>query len=397
MRIERTPYALRVRRRAVLGRVFLLLGALVLLVGGVGGAFVLPRLDAIHTLLRFAEGGGGEDGVLDAGMAWVKNVDRTGFERLLVATPEGEGPFPALVFVHGVAVKGLDDGRIIRAVDAFRDAGFVVIAPEVRVLVNPPQNDHDLERVAALLHAVALGNFPTADARRVGVIGISVGGGMSLRAVARYRAEGGAGPRAILAIGAPDDLKRIIPTWFGLPRPDFDAPRTAERVRREEARFARNVVLRASLGKRVASTADRAVLRAWLEENLDPMTAPDGLETKAGRAFAALATGTPEGWRREREAITRDAWPLMAVFSPAASGPELGTLTGIPTFLLHGTGDPLVPVTEMDRLAERLRAHTMVVTLASHMIGHVDVETTGITEQLEHVVFMDDFFDIVRR
>nr|MDJ0973597.1 hypothetical protein [Planctomycetota bacterium] len=59
--------------------------------------------------------------------------------------------------------------------------------------------------------------------------------------------------------------------------------------------------------------------------------------------------------------------------------------------------DPLVPISEMDALAERLESHTIAVTLESHMVGHVDVEAVGFDEQAEHVLFMDDFFDMVKR
>lgn len=367
---------------------------------GLVASFAAPRLDAIHTLLRFSEGGVGEDGVLEEGMRWLRDEPRTHFSRVLIAAPDGTGPHPTLVFIHGVALKGLDDARVIRAIDAFRDAGFLVVAPQVRVLVSPPENDRDLSRTARLIRVVAEGRIDGVDTRRIGVMGVSVGGGLALRAVAAYRQIGGSQVRAVLAIGAPDDLRETIRTWFRTPRPDLTAPASTQRWRREEARFARNVVYRAALGRRVPNERDARLIRRWLEHNLDPHFSPDGLHTEAGRSMVALIGGTPAEWTPALPALIEDAWPLMKVFSPAAAEGDpagLHQLSGVACFLLHGTGDPLVPIDELDRLAGRLRAHTMVATLASRMIAHVDVEEVGIGEQAEHIVFMDDFFDMVRR
>ena len=106
-------------------RVLLTLLALLLVAGVCVAGFALPRLDAITTLLRFASGGSGDDGELLEGMAHEGSVQRLGFARVLVARPEGAGPHPTLVFVHGVAVNGLDDARVIEAIGIRTPIGFV--------------------------------------------------------------------------------------------------------------------------------------------------------------------------------------------------------------------------------------------------------------------------------
>ena len=81
--------------------------------------------------------------------------------------------------------------------------------------------------------------------------------------------------------------------------------------------------------------------------------------------------------------------------SPATFDAELSTLRAS-VFLLHGIEDPLVPVGEMDRLAERLRRRTTVRTLPSAMIAHVSVVKPTLSEGWRHVRFMTAFFDAVR-
>ena len=43
----------------------------------------------------------------------------------------------------------------------------------------------------------------------------------------------------------------------------------------------------------------------------------------------------------------------------------------------------------------RLRRYTTCIELRSNMLGHTEVESVGIGEQIDHVVFVDDFFDMV--
>lgn len=83
--------------------------------------------------------------------------------------------------------------------------------------------------------------------------------------------------------------------------------------------------------------------------------------------------------------------------SPALWDAELDHLRGIPVFLLHGRGDPLVPIEEAAHLATRLRRRTIVSVLESHMVGHTSVNEVGLGERIAHVVQMDDFFDMIGR
>ena len=371
------------------------LGLIGLLVCGVGlaAAVTLPRRDAIRCLLAFSGAPPGDDGALLARQRVVVGDEaRLGFRTVLVqAAPQT--PAPVLVFVHGVAQKGLTDARILQAVDSFAQAGFTVVAPQVPLLVSPPDADDDERRLQTLMASVEAGLIPGGKPGRFGLIGVRVGGALSLRAASSYA---GSGLRAVFAIGAPDDLRTLSRIWFSLPRTVDAGTWTFEDQRRHDAAFARNVVFRAALGTRVPDVNDQVVLRAWLEHATDPTFVPATLRSDAARRFAALVTSGPGTWADAREDLVEDAWPLMRGFSTASVGPRLSRLSGITVFLLHGHGDSLVPASEYRRLRDRLAAHTVVVGLESRMLGHVGVEDVGIGEQLDHVVLVDDFFDTIR-
>ena len=64
-------------------------------------------------------------------------------------------------------------------------------------------------------------------------------------------------------------------------------------------------------------------------------------------------------------------------------------------FLLHGNADPLVPVSELPLLEKRLAAFTIVSTFESHLLGHTTVGEAGWGDRFDHIVWLDDFFDMV--
>jgi pimeloyl-ACP methyl ester carboxylesterase len=383
-------------RRALL---LLLLGS-VLLLGALAAATVLPRLPALRCLLAFqAEV---PDDLEDfahppEGFRLLADAERFGVTRAWACAPEGDGPHPVMLFVHGVAPEGIRDGRILRAVRAFARGGFLVVAPEVGGLVDPTVRQGDEVRMLRLLRALAAGELEGAAPGRIGAVGISVGGAALLKVCAAYRAEGGRGLRAVMAIGAPEDVRRPAEDWFSLPNPDPEGGESFTWKRRNAAAFARNFVSRAALAKRFRDNPDRVVLRDWLAETWIPETPPEGLTTEAGRAFASWFLSEPSRWSAQRESVLRDGWDQMRPLSPAAWRKSLRHLRGVAVFLLHGVGDPLVPVAEAERLRAALRVHTAVSLLESRMVAHTTVADVGIGERLAHLAFMDDFLDMVAR
>ena len=378
-------------------RILLGLLAVVLLVVAVGAAIALPRLAAIRTLLGFQDVVPAHD-AHPAHFELLEGQHALGFHRTWLARPEGDGPFPLMVFVHGVSLKGIRDGRILRAVEAFRRGGFVVVAPEVPQLMDVAQPDRDSERLNELLHGVAKGQIAGTDPRRIGLVGISVGASVAVHACCTFRAEGGRGLRAICAIGAPADFARIAPDWFSQPPNPDDAVHDFAWYRRNVAEFCRNQLWRCAVGPWLGDNPDVERIIAWLRESQRPSGRPDGLETAEGAAFTDMVLGGQDVWRTTAPDVLQASWErTLRILSPAHWREKLRHLAGTAVFLLHGVYDPLVPVSEMEPLRDLLSAHTVCETLRSNMVAHTHVADAGLGEKLAHVVFMDDFFDMVGR
>lgn len=380
-------------------RVLGLVGAAVLLVAGAGLGLVVPRLPAIHCLLGFQASVPDDLETNDdvpEGFELLTDRHRYGVDRawlLRAASPRA----PVLVFVHGVAPEGIRDGRIVNAVRAFGAAGFTVLAPELPTLVDPLAPGTPGAGTARLLAALGAGKIHGIRRDRIGVVGISVGGALALRACATFRREGGTGLRAVLAIGAPDDMRRPAVGWFAAEDTTPAGYGTLLWEQRNAAEFARNFLLRAGLRKRLGADPDLQKLADWMAEDPIPKEPLEGVTSKAVWEAALWLLAPADLRATERERVLHDAANRIEGLSPALWSDELAHLRGVQVFLLHGHGDPLVPIEEAAHLARRLRKFTVVSVLESHLVGHTSVEDVGFGEQLSHVVQMDDFFALIGR
>ncbi|MEV7008269.1 alpha/beta hydrolase [Streptosporangium sp. NPDC051022] len=127
-----------------------------------------------------------------------------------VYTPEGEGPFPALVWFHGGGwtIGGLDENEVAcRAVCA--GAGAVVVSVDYRLAPENPFPAATDDTYAAVLWVHDNAERLSADPSRIAVGGESAGG--NLAAVAALKARDLNGPKLALQVlvspvlGHPDD------------------------------------------------------------------------------------------------------------------------------------------------------------------------------------------------
>jgi pimeloyl-ACP methyl ester carboxylesterase len=378
------------------------LAVLVLLGAATAAASLAPRSAAIRCLTHFESEvppDHDEGAPPPAGYRLLADEKRFGARRAWVRGGGAEAgrPQPCLVFVHGVAPEGIDDGRILRAIEAFHAGGFCVVAPEIGFLVDPTLRDDDEDRLVTLLRAVAAGAVEGADTRRIGVVGISVGGAFALKACARLLRGGGEGPAAVLAIGCPADIRRPVEGWYARGNPAAENQHGLAWERDNAAAFARSYGARAALRARFGPSEDAARLQAWLEADVVPEAAPAGLETDEARAYAAMVLAGPAAWTAARDRLLEDAWDQLRFFSPAAWSDELPSLAGVAVFLLHGEADPLVGIDELAALEALLAAHTLVSPLRSRLVGHTSVGPAELDHMLDHLVFMESFFDAVKR
>ena len=109
-----------------------------------------------------------------------------------VNVPKGEGPFPLIIMLHGFArVHQYNTVSNTVTADAFANNGYLVLYPDMRGY--PPSDDGDnIYRVGLavdVLNLIALlkeeadqpGWLENADLTRIGLWGISLGGGVALR------------------------------------------------------------------------------------------------------------------------------------------------------------------------------------------------------------------------
>jgi pimeloyl-ACP methyl ester carboxylesterase len=307
----------------------------------------------------------------------------------------GGPPRPAIVVVHGVTEAGVRDARLWRLAEAIDAAGLTAHVPEVPGMKRMGDGSGDVGRIRRAFEDVAGGRVPGADPTRFGVLGVSLGGALALRAAAGMPARDA--PRALLLVGAPDDTLALAREWFRRPDAPADAP-PETRLHAEMGRFARLSTLRLALGALV-SGADAGTIGAWLsdppEYRIAALPADVALETDAGRRFASAAAA---GAGAAEEDL---AWVLdgaarggLATMSPASWDADLAPLRA-PCFLIHGAGDPLVASSEMTRLAARLAPRAPVRTLESRLLEHVGVGSPGLAETWRHVRFMKGFLDAV--
>jgi pimeloyl-ACP methyl ester carboxylesterase len=377
------------RRRA---RIAMTAGLVAALVAAVGAAVFLPRLDAVRFLIEIAEPPL-EDGAVPEDFEELRGETLRGPRRAWVVRPGGAGPHPVLVLVHGVTEKGIEDGRVLRLARALHAADFLVVVPEIRALVRMENEDRDEERLVSLLGAIEAGRLPGADGRRMGIFGVSVGGGLALWSVARHRAAGGKGPRALCLVGAPDDVGRVAWDWFRRPPPVAGA-QGSEVLAAEAGRFARNALLRLA-ATRLVFEPDRTPLRELLAETWQPAEVPAGLSTEEGRRFAGWILAGPALPDEAVAEILAASAEFLDVLSLAGAGAGAGAaaLRGVDLFLVHGAQDPLVPISELPRLAARLAPYASVRTLESRFVGHAEVSGRDLWA---HVQFVDGVFDAVR-
>lgn len=342
---------------------------------------------------------------LDRAAAWGRVEARA--EELEV--PTRHGPVRARVFrpvvqtrrtvvlAAGVNPRALDEPRLAHFATAIAERGFAIVTPALPDLVDfriTPRLTDQIEDVvgwAAAQPALAHGNG------RVGLVGISFSGGLSVVAAGR------SGTRDRLAfvvsLGGHGDLPRtlrylctgILPDGTHKPAHDYGL----------------SVILH-NIADAMVPPAQveplRDVLRTWLNASTVWMT--DQVEGQRLFDDAARQAGTlPEPARRlAMLAIGREVatlGPELAGHLPAwAADPALSAerspAPAVPVYLLHGVEDTVIPAMESQRLDAALRARGVRVrTLVTPLVSHATVEARP---RLRDVAALVAFWaDVVRQ
>ena len=343
--------------------VFVLIASVVL-IGAVLLHPVGPHLRATSLLLRFSDP---KAGGIAASFARHPFTEEDGVAqtahgplRYRVYKPQDVTNPGGVVLLHGVHHLGIEDPRMWNLARALAGAGVLVMTPELQDLADYRVTARTIDVIgdAALV-------LSTRMQRKVGVIGLSFAGGLSLLAAARPEY----GPKIgfVLAIGAHDDMGRVARFFAAnvIARPDGTQSTLAAHE------YGVLVLAYAHLEDFFSPRdipAAREALREWLWEKPDAMKAASALSTAGQKEFDELLH------HREllRDALLQEITlhkDEMEAVSPHGHMAELHA----PVYLLHGAGDTVIPASETLWLAKDVPAQYLKTSLVSQALVHVDM------------------------
>jgi len=322
-----------------------------------------------------------------------------------IAIPTARGPLRGRVYapprsqrttllVSGLHPSGIDEPRLVRLARQLSASGETVITPDIpelsRFEISPAITDA-IEQSAAWLAS----DSGLARDRRVGMIGISFSGGLSIVAAGRSSLAGRVA--YVMSFGGHDDLPRVLrylctgsePYPQDVVRLTAGGAGNTEPVRpfvRAPHDYGVAVILLGA-ADRIVPAAQVAPLRAALRRYLFA-SALDTNVDKAGaaREFAELRTlqkKLPEPSAtllrlvNDRDVVHLGS-RLLPYISALGSDPALSVSKSpkpsAPVFLLHGTDDNVIPSIESEYLAADLRGRAPVRLLLSGLISHAEAD-----------------------
>ena len=305
--------------------------------------------------------------------------------RARLYTPKGIANAPGMMIVHGVHRLGIDDPRLVAFARAMSAGGIEVLTPEILSLTDYKVDAHSIDLIGD-----AACDFSQSLHQKVGILGISFGGGLSLLAASDPRYA----PfiRFVLSIGAHDDLERVSQFFITnkIARPDgttlqMDAHEYGPLVliysHVEDFFLPADVAtaheaLRLLLWEKVdesrkfaeqLSPASRAKMELLYNRNIDPL-APEISQVIAEHR-SEMNDVSPHGHLRDLH---------------------------VPVLLLHGAADNVIPPTELLWLEHDLPPSELVASLTSPVLSHASLEgKPTLLDNLRLVHFMAKMLELV--
>jgi dienelactone hydrolase len=295
-----------------------------------------------------------------------------------VAHPSG------IVLLHGVHYLGMDEPRLRRFARTIASSGVLVLTPEIRELCDYRIDPASLEVIGASARALS----ERLDGARVGLMGLSFAGGLSLVAAsdARYAAAIG----FVVAVGAHDDLGRVLRFFL-----TNEAPRPDGTDLRLHAHDYGPVVLVYSHADDFFPGADlpaaRDTLRLWLHEDFDAARArAQSLSPPAAAKMRHVLDHDTAALGPELAAEIARLGPAFDAVSPNAHLADIR----VPVFLLHGAGDTVIPSSETEWLAHDTPRALLRTALVTRAIEHVELDgQASLGERVELVHFLSDVLE----
>jgi len=307
--------------------------------------------------------------------------DRRAF-RARLYVPDGNVE-QCLVLGHGVHYKAIDDPRLIRFASELSRSGAAVLTPELADLA-----DYRITRSGAdvLGDAVRfLSEHCLTTGGKVGLIGFSFAGGLSL--IAAQEPDVSSRLSFVTSVGGYHDLSRVLRFFLAneVVAPGGIVPKRAHE-------YGLVVLLYGHLEALVPEEdyfVARDAVRAWLHEDrkLAWTLASERTTKEAESLFVRIAGGQAAFYRPVLEDIVSRSARDLAELSPRG---KLATLP-IPVYLLHGTGDSVIPPEETLWAERELsgRPHRALIT---PLLEHVKL---GSTDALADAAKLVDFMSLL--
>ena len=284
-----------------------------------------------------------------------------------------------VLLVPGVHASGIDEPRFVGFAHDLAATGHPVLAvelPDLRAYRITPRTTDMIEDAALWMLA-----HPTEpqDDGRIGIVGISFGGGLGIVAAGRPSVRGRIA--FAMALGGHGDLPRTLRYLCTGVEPDG--------TRRPPHDYGLAIVLLGA-ADRVVPPDQVAPLRAAILSFLEASRLDMVDTVAAAREFAratAEAAALPEPARTYMGYVNaRDVARLGPVLLPHLSNlggdpalsPDRSPAPDAPVYLLHGVDDNVVPASESRLLAADLRKRGVTVhLLLTPLVTHAEVDRSA--------------------
>ena len=279
-----------------------------------------------------------------------------------IYSPQDLPHAPGIVLLHGVHPLGIEEPRLVSFARALSASGVIVLTPPVKELADFRISPASIPTIGLSAQALRqqVGRGP------VGIVGFSFAGGLALLAAAdpRYASDIG----FVASIGAHDDLTRVARFFFTDQIPTVDG----KTVLMPAHEYGGGVLAYTKAEKFFPGEAEnaRAAIRDWL------MGEPDK-QLKAAEAKLTPAAHSRFEMLRSRQfgesitdflRIVEESREEMNAVSPRGRLARLRARV----YLLHGTEDNVIPVSEADWLASEIPSGLLKEKILSPAIVHVE-------------------------
>jgi dienelactone hydrolase len=324
-----------------------------------------------------------------------------------------------VLLVSGLHPAGIEEPRLMNLARQLAASGLTVATPDIlelsRFEIAPTVTD-EIEAAALWLSDLANSSEESVDDGRIGMMGISFSGGLSVVAGGRPSLRDRVA--FVFSLGGHDDLPRVLkylctgiePLPSGQIRletgpvaPDREiSGRSAPQMVRPPHDYGAAIILLGVAERLVPAVqlealrgAVRRFLLASALERVDKQRSDD--EFAALRKLAGTLpqpAATLLRYVNDRDVIHLGAkvLPYVELYGGAASlSPSRSPKPSAPVFLLHGLDDNLIPAAESEYLANGLRGRVPMRLLLTGLISHAAVERTpSATQVMELAGFWGD-------